>query len=160
MQLDEGYVEATYRLMNGESMLFANPFYKDFSDYIFLPLNRAATKENKILFILGQNGIEEDVAEWISESFLGVTSIPDMWEIGRLNSDAAFGGEVGIVTPADIFSRDIVSVNSEFLNDVSEVVMIEPSLFVGTSQLSISLYISEIRKSATFILSIKTATGL
>lgn len=160
VQLDEGYVEATYRLMNGESMLFANPFYKDFSDYIFLPLNRAATKENKILFILGQNGIEEDVAEWISESFLGVTSIPDMWEIGRLNSDAAFGGEVGIVTPADIFSRDIVSVNSEFLNDVSEVVMIEPSLFVGTSQLSISLYISEIRKSATFYIIDKNSDGL
>lgn len=100
------------------------------------------------------------MAEWISESFLGVTSIPDMWEIGRLNSDAAFGGEVGIVTPADIFSRDIVSVNSEFLNDVSEVVMIEPSLFVGTSQLSISLYISEIRKSATFYIIDKNSDGL
>lgn len=160
VQLDEGYVEATYRLMNGESVLFANPFYKDFSDYIFLPLNRAATKGNKILFILGQNGIEEDVAAWIFESFLGVTAIPGMWEIGRLNSKDAFNGEVGIITPPDIFNRNIISLNSAFLSDVSEVVMIEPSCFVGTSQLSISLYVSEIRKNATFYIIDKNSDGL
>lgn len=160
VNLDEGYVDAAYRLMNGESILFANPFYKDYSDYIFLPLNRAATKGNKILFILGRNGIEDDVIEWINNSFADVICVENMWTVGKLNSSEAFTGDVGIVTSSDIFNNDVVSVNSDFLSTVSEVVLIEPSQLVSTSQLSISLYISKVRESATYYVIDKNNDGL
>lgn len=160
LELDEGYVEATYRMMNGESVLFANPFYRDYSKYIFLPLNRAATKGNKVLFILGQNGIEDDVANWIDESFLNVTSVKGMWTIGKLNLKESFKGEIGIVTPADIFDTRIVAKNKSFLNNVSNVVMLEPSCFVSTSQLSVSLYISEVKSDAVFCIIDKNSDGL
>ncbi|MCI6244327.1 MAG: hypothetical protein MR619_00270 [Eubacterium sp.] len=160
VQLDEGYVEATYRLLNGESVLFANPFYKDFSDYIFLPLNRAETKGNKILFILGRNGIEEDVIQWINDSFEKVINVPQMWNVGKLNPNEEFDGDVGIVTPADIFNNDIVALNTKFLSKVSQVVLIEPSQFVSTSQLSISVYITKVRSNATFYVIDKNSDGL
>lgn len=160
VKLDEGYVDAAYRLMNGESILFANPFYKDYSDYIFLPLNRAATKGNKILFILGRNGIEDDVIEWINNSFANVICVENMWEVGKLNSDEPFKGDVGIVTSSNIFNNDVVAANSDFLSTVSEVVLIEPSQFVSTSQLSISLYISRVRENATYYVIDKNNDGL
>lgn len=160
VNLDEGYVDAVYRLMNGESILFANPFYKDYSDYIFLPLNRAATKGNKILFILGRNGVEEDVIEWINSSFADVMCVENMWNVGKLNSAESFTGDVGIVNSSDIFDNDVVSANSDFFSTVSEVVLIEPSQFVSTSQLSISLYVSKIRESATYYIIDKNSDGL
>lgn len=159
LQLDEGYVDATYRMMNGESVLFANPFYKDLSKYIFLPLNRAATKGKKILFIVGQNGIDGDVKEWINNSFSNVTSVNGMWTVGNLNCNEAFDGEVGIVIPADIFDTRIVAKNKSFLSKVSNVIMLEPSCFVSTAQLSISLYISEVKENAVYCIIDKNSDG-
>lgn len=160
VQLDEELVDATYRLMNKESVLFANPFYKDYSNYIFLPLNRAATKGDKILFILGRNGIQDDVIDWINYSFTHILCVEHMWEVGRLNSDEAFNGEVGVVASPDIFNSDIVTVNLPFLKEVSEVVLIEPSIHVITSQLSLALYISKVRDDATFYVIDKNEDGL
>lgn len=160
VQLDENLVEATYRLMNGESVLFANPFYTDYSDYIFLPLNRAATKGNKILFILGRNGIEDDVINWINKSFADVICVENMWSVGKLNSSSPFDGEVGVVSSSDIFNNEIVSENLSFLSAVTEVVLIEPSQFVSTSQMSIALYISKVRPNATYYVIDKNNDGL
>lgn len=160
IQLDEGLVEATFRLMNGESVLFANPFYTDYSDYIFLPLNRAATKGNKILFILGRNGIEDDVITWINRSFANVICVENMWSVGKLNSEKLFDGDVGVVSSSDIFNNEIVSENLPFLSSVSEVVLIEPSQFVSTSQMSIALYISKVRPNATYYVIDKNNDGL
>lgn len=160
VQLDEGLVDATYRLMNGESILFANPFYTDYSDYIFLPLNRAATKGNKILFILGRNGIDDDVINWINDSFANVICVENMWSVGKLNCDNLFDGDVGVVSSCDIFNNEIVSKNLPFLRCVSEVVLIEPSQFVSTSQMSIALYISKVRNNATYYVIDKNNDGL
>lgn len=160
VQLNEELVDATYRLINGESILFVNPFYKDYSNYIFLPLNRAVSKGGKILFVLGRNGIEDDVAEWINNSFSNVICIENMWEVGKLNSEHCFSGDIGIVASSDIFNSDLVATNLNFLKEVTQVVLIEPSLQVSVAQMSLALFISEVREDSTFYIIDKNSDGL
>ena len=160
VQLDEALVDATYRLMNGESVMFATPFYRDYSDYIFLPINRSLSRGNKVLFILGRNGIEEDVQNWINESLESVANVPELWEIKRLANIKDYRGDIGIVSLADIFDEKVVNDNKEFINRVTEVVMIEPSQFISTAQLSVSVYIERISKNATYYIFDKNNDGL
>ena len=160
VQLDEALVDATYRLMNGESVMFATPFYRDYSDYIFLPINRSLSKGNKALFIIGRSGIEEDIKNWISESIENVVNVPELWEISSLSKVKNYSGDIGIITTADIFDESIINNNIDFISNVTEVIMIEPSQFVSTAQLFISVYIERISKDATYYIFDKNNDGL
>lgn len=160
IQLDEALVDATYRLMNGESVMFATPFYRDYSDYIFLPINRSLSKGNKALFIVGRSGIEDDIQDWISSSIENVVNVPELWEISSLSKVRNYSGDIGIITTADIFDESIINNNIDFIKNVTEVVMIEPSRFVSTAQLFISVYIERISNDATYYIFDKNNDGL
>jgi len=160
IQLDEGLVDASYRLMNGESVMFATPFYADYSDYIFLPINRALMHGNKVLCIIGRNGIDNDIITWLKDSLEKTANVPELWDVGKLNADQDFLGDVGVVNAADVMSSNIVTRNLGFLSKVTEVIMLEPSQFISTAQLSISVYITNITKDATYYIFDKNNDGL
>ena len=160
IQLDESVVDATFKLMNGESVLFSTPFYKDYSDYIFLPINRSLTKGNKALFIVGRNGIEDDIIEWISDSLESTSNVPELWAIGKLSDAKDYDGDVAVMNAADVFNEKIIENNRNFINSVTEVILIEPSQFISTAQLSISTYVANVAENATYYIFDRNLDGL
>lgn len=160
LSLDEALVTASYRLMVGESVVFATPFYKDYSDYVFLPLNRTLTQGNKVMVILGRSGIEDDIKEWLNSSFENVANVPELWKVGYLSSTKPFDGDVAIVSCANVFDPSIVKNNADFIKDVTHVVLIEPSQFISTAQVSISVFVSNLSENVTYCVFDKNSDGL
>ena len=57
MELDFNYLLSGKQLLNGESVLFNNPFYYDLIPYMFFPMNRALLQHKKVLIVLGRHGV-------------------------------------------------------------------------------------------------------
>ena len=160
IEVDEALADATYKLLNGESVLFSSPFYHDYSDYIFLPLNRALTKGSKVLVIVCRNGVENHIKKWFESSLDKTIHVPNMWNVDFLNDYTAFEGEVGIIHAAGVMNPEILRLNRDFLRSVTQVVMVEPSVFISTAQISLSVFVSAVSKDAVYYILDRNTDGL
>ena len=101
MEVDFNYFLSGKQLLNGESVLFNNPFYYDLIPYIFFPMNRALLHHKKVLIVLGRHGTEESVQTWCQDGLTSVTNIPSMWNVGVLGQEPQ-DLHVGIVTRSSV----------------------------------------------------------
>ncbi len=135
--LDHNYITSTVDLLNGKSVLFSNPFYKDLSMYVLYPANRELLKHNKCLVVLGRHGIEEDVKDWIYESMANITTVPSLWKVGMLSKEKT-DYDIGIISKSDVLNVKIHEANRDFFEQVSYVVLVEPSKLITTAQIGVN----------------------
>lgn len=142
---DVDCVEATHRMMKGQNVVFFNPFYRDSSLYITLPLVNVLLSGKKCLFIVGRNSTCEDVEKWISVLLSKYSRMNELWRVALL-SDKEPECEVGILSFSQLYDNRIVTVNQRFFSETKFVVMLEPSLIVNTGQIAISMISQELSK--------------
>ncbi len=162
MELDRNYLLSGHQLLNGESMLFNNPFYYDLIPYIFYPMNRAMLRHKKVLIVLGRHGAEEQIAEWCREGLTEVTNVPSMWNIGVL-TEKEQELDVGILTRSSVHNLKLHEANRTFFDETEFVVLIEPSRLLTTAQVglnSIVRYCRRKEKSIVFCSTDKNCDGL
>lgn len=140
--IDHNYLRSSLDLLNGKSILFNNPFYNDLIPYAFYPMNRALLQHKKVLVVLGRHTIEDDIKDWIERGIGAVTNIPFMWQVGVLSSEAQ-NLDIGIVTRSDVLNIELHNANSEFLENVGYVVIIEPSKLISTAQIGLNLLVKK-----------------
>lgn len=145
LELDQNYFDSGKALLEGESILFNNPFYYDLVPYIFFPINRALLRHKKVLVLIGRHGIEEDVENWCREGLTYVTHIPTMWNIGLL-TDEEQELDVGIITRSDVHNLKLHEKNEEFFSEVEYVVLVEPSKLVTTAQIGLNSVVRHCRR--------------
>ena len=150
MELDFNYLTSGKLLLNGESVLFNNPFYYDLIPYIFFPMNRALLQHKKVLIVLGRHGTEESIQAWCQEGLCAVTNIPTMWNIGVLGQEPQ-DLNVGIVTRSSVHDLQMHEANQEFFDDVDFVVLIEPSRLVTTAQVGLNSLVRHCRRKQKHI---------
>lgn len=162
-ELDHNYLNSSFDLLKGESVLFNNPFYKDLIPYAFYPMNRALLQQKKVLVILGRHSIENDIKDWIHEGIESVTNIPFLWRAGIL-SESNDDLDIGIITRSNVINTDVHKHNKKFLEKVGFVVLIEPSKLITTAQIGLSLIIRQCRseddKKIVYCLCDKNCDGL
>ena len=138
------YVRCGYDLAIGKSLLFNTPFYDKLNPYAFYAMNRELLTGGKVLVILGRHGTEDDLYQWCDNGLRQVSNIPNLWKIevlsGKKNSQPNIP-DVGIISRSDVHDLDIHNHNLEFLNNVSFVVIVEPSRLITTAQLGLNLLI-------------------
>ncbi|MBO5065457.1 MAG: hypothetical protein J6D06_05010 [Clostridia bacterium] len=160
---DNNYLHSTVDMLNGKSVLFNNPFYNDLIPYAFYPMNRTLLSHQKVLVILGRHAIEYDVKDWIEKGIESVTNIPFMWNIGILDSESK-DLDIGIVTRSDVLDIEMHNANSEFLEKVNYVVIIEPSKLISTAQIGLNLLAKKCRteedKNIVYCMCDKNCDGL
>ncbi|MCH5191302.1 MAG: hypothetical protein J1F23_03970 [Oscillospiraceae bacterium] len=161
--IDHNYLHSSLDLLNGKSILFNNPFYNDLIPYAFYPMNRTLLSHQKVLVILGRHSIEDDIKDWLEKGIAAVTNIPFMWNIGVLNSEAQ-DLDIGIITRSDVHDIELHNANSEFLEKVGYVVILEPSKLISTAQIGLNLIVKKCRadedKSIVYCLCDKNCDGL
>ncbi|MBR5774208.1 MAG: hypothetical protein IKY44_05070, partial [Clostridia bacterium] len=161
--IDHNYLRSSIDLLNGTSILFNNPFYNDLIPYAFYPMNRAILQHKKVLVVLGRHAIEDDIREWIEKGIGAVTNIPFMWNIGVLNSEPQ-DLDIGIVTRSDVLDLELHNANSEFLEKVGYVVIIEPSRLISTAQIGLNMLVKKCRatedKEIVYCMCDKNCDGL
>ena len=163
-ELDRNYLYSSLDLLKGKSVLFNNPFYNDLVPYAFYPMNRKLLEHKKVLVVLGRQGIENDVKEWLEDGIESVTGMPYFWEIGVLGDDE-FDGDIAILPRSEVTNIDIQEKNAQFLHDVEFVVILEPSKLITTAQIGLNMLVKKCRgdnseKKITFCISDKNSDGL
>lgn len=163
VQLDHNYLKSSLDMLNGKSVLFNNPFYNDLIPYAFYPMNRVLLSHQKVLVVLGRHSIEEDITEWLERGVEAVTNIPFMWNVGLLTSEKQ-DIDIGIITRSNLLDIELHNANSDFLENVGFVVIIEPSKLISTAQIGLNLLVKKCRtqedKNIVYCMCDKNCDGL
>lgn len=144
IEFEPNYLRSMRELVEGNSILFNNPFYQDLIPYAFYQMNRTLLSHKKVLVVLGRHACEEDIQEWIEEGIGSVTNIPFLWKIGLLDEDSQ-DIDIGIITRSNVHNIALHENNAEFLEDVEYVVVLEPSKLIATAQIGLNLLVKKMR---------------
>ena len=145
LDLEFNYLLSGKQLLEGQSILFNNPFYYDLIPYMFYPMNRALLQHKKVLVVLGRHGVEDNIKQWCRDGLAAVNNIPSLWNVEVL-SDQEQRVDVGIVTRSSVHDLKLHEHNRDFFQQVEFVVLIEPSRLVTTAQVGLNSLIRHCRK--------------
>jgi hypothetical protein len=143
--IDPGFVRSSIEMVNGNSVLINTPFYQDLTGYIVLPIVRRLLSYEKALVIVGRDSAACDARDWMHNGIASFCGTPELWKTVVLTDQGA-ECDVGVLRFADVYNRRILDANSDFLNHVGFVLMIEPSRAVSTGQIGLSLIVDKIEK--------------
>lgn len=142
MTADIDCVQAALQLMKRNHVVFFNPFYRDLSLYITLPLVNALLSGKKCIVITGRLSNSQDIKDWLTEVLSKYSHMRSLWRVDVL-SDKEPVCEVGILSFAQLYDKEVISVNREFMHETDFVLLIEPSLIVNTGQVALSIIAQE-----------------
>ena len=131
-------VQATLQLMHRNNVVFFNPFYRDLSMYITLPLVNCLLSGKKCVVITGRMSNCHDVKEWLTDVLSKYSHMKSLWRVDLL-SEKDPDCEIGILSFSQLYDNKIISTNQEFFGETDFVVLIEPSIIVNTGQVALSI---------------------
>lgn len=136
--LQPDYQKAARQLLNRESLVVMNPFYRDFTYYLMLPMIATLLKNKKVLVICGRSTDAQDIKEWITDGFLETTNLKKLWMTEELSEKGRSDDiSVGIITFHNIYNHTFIHNNIGFLKEVQFVLLLEPSNLLGTGQIGL-----------------------
>ena len=164
-EIEPDYVIAANRLIHGGSLLICNPFYKDMSGYITLPVFHALLNHRSCLIICGRNTNERDVREWISTCMTGAAGLRRLWSVELLDGVPRDEEpiDIGILSFERIFDLNNLKENQAFFRNVSLVILLEPSNLLGTGQIGLRTVLQFCEsggKTLTYCILDRNADGL
>lgn len=139
---DVDCVQATLDMMHRKNVVFFNPFYRDVSMYITLPLVHALLSGKKCVVLCGRMNAAEDVKLWLTDLLREYSHMRSLWRVNYL-SDKDPECEVGILTFTQIYDKRVINTNRRLLNETGFVLLIEPSVMLNTSQVALSIIAEE-----------------
>lgn len=170
-----GYAELNHdaalhiaKLLEGKSVMFASPFYTDYLPYVFLPMHSQLLRDGKVLVLHSdtvddENQIENSyLYEYIRKGLSFVSGVEKMWTIGNLLDNANAIPDVAILPFTDLTNARLILDNSSYFEDVSFVMLIDPSSLLATYQVSLSILaeLLAVGKHPTYCIFDKNGDGL
>ena len=137
---DVDMISATNTLLHGKSTVIFNPFYRDLSDYVLLPMVDKLINNKKCLIIVGRGSLCEDVSAWAEEILKKYSRTRSLWRVSQLSKNAP-KCEVGILSFSQIYDLNVINANAEFVHEAGLVILIEPSKMMTTSQSGLSILV-------------------
>lgn len=145
-EIDINYVRSSVNLLNGKSTLFCNPFYRDLTHYITLPMIKQLISYKKCLIVLGRDSALSDVKKWIDSGLENFSNTDSLWQ-SQILDEYGNASDVGIIRFSDIHNLKIHKANKEFLSKVGFVLIIEPSRILASGQIGLSLLVKNCEAS-------------
>ena len=139
--IDINYVKSSINLLKGNSTLFNNPFYKDLTNYLVVPMTKQLTNYKKCLIIVGRDSAAADVESWMEESVASFTGTKSLWKT-KVLSEVYSDTDIGIIKFSDIYNLKMHRANKDFLRQVGFVLLIEPSRILASGQIGINLLVN------------------
>jgi hypothetical protein len=132
-------VAAADKLLHQKSVLIYNPFYRDLTDYVLLPVFHGLLNHHACLVICGRTANEGDIEAWLREGIQEVTSLPKLWSIQALTAatDGNASPDIGILGFEKLFDLATVQANLPFFRRTGLVILLEPSNILGTGQIGL-----------------------
>ena len=139
---DVDCVQATLNMMYRKNVVFFNPFYRDSSMYIMLPMSKSLLSGKKCTVICGRKNMASDVEAWLSDTVREYSHMKSLWRVGHL-SDKEPEFDIGIITFTQLYDKRIINANRDFFSETDFVLMLEPSLMLNTGQVALSIIAEE-----------------
>lgn len=139
--IDASYVKSSISLVKGQSVLFCDPFYRDLTEYILIPMMGQLMRYRKCLVVMGRDSSTEDVKEWLQEGLAAQVNTDSLWTAAVLDHSAS-EADVGILKFSDLFNFELQKKNENFLEKVGFVFIVEPSKLLATGQIGLNLLVS------------------
>lgn len=144
--IDLNYVKSSVNLLSGKSTLFCNPFYRDLTSYILLPMIKQLISYRKCLIVLGRDSALDDVKDWIDTGLRNFSSTDSLWQSKVLDKQGC-DSDVGLIKFSDIHNLEIHKANKDFLKKVGFVFIVEPSRILASGQVGLGLLVNSCEKS-------------
>lgn len=135
---DADYISATLKLLDGKNVLFYDPFYRDLGKYLILPVLYNLLSNKKCLILTARESLKEDIIDWMQGILVDYGKIDSLWRVKELGFKEP-ECEVGVLGFSEIYNPEIIKTNTEFIENVGFVMMVEPSLIVNTGQIALSI---------------------
>lgn len=144
--VDINYVKSCRNLVEGRSTLFCNPFYRDLTRYIILPMVKQLIAYRKCLVVLGRDSALDDVEGWLTDGFSSFAGTDSLWQI-KVLGEQSVSTDVGILRFSDIHNLKLHRSNRDFLSQVGFLLLLEPSRILASGQIGLSLLVSDCESS-------------
>lgn len=144
-QVDENLMSSVRRLLDGESVLFASPFYEKVTDYIFLFLLRRLMENDRVLLVMGRNGAESNIVDWVKRGLTGINGFDELWKISSLE-EADESSDLIYVPLRHIYGQELFQKKRKILSEVGVVILFDASRLLGTMQMGLSVLVNYVRK--------------
>ncbi len=135
-------VQASLQLMHRNNVVFFNPFYRDLSMYITLPLVNTILSGKKTVVITGRMSNTEDVTNWLTELLGRYSHMKSLWRVAPLGDNDP-ECEVGVLSFPQLYDSRIISTNRKFFSETDFVLLIQPSIIMNTGQVALSIIAQE-----------------
>lgn len=140
--LDVDYMSGTVKLLHGENVIFSNPFYRDLSKYVLLPLIDAMVKGHKCVVLIGNRDLKEDIVSWVREMIEDYAKVSCIWRVETLNNSKP-DCDIGILDFPSLYDTKILRENAGFFREVSLCVLVETSNMIPTAQIGLNIVVNE-----------------
>ena len=131
------------RLLKGQSVVFATPFYYDCVPYVFLPLNAQLMRNKRALALYGSSASEERLLQYLEEGLEFATGVEGMWRVGSsMSLESALPNDVALLPFSALGSVKTVLDHEDFLREVGFVIVVDPSSLLATYQIGLN-YLAE-----------------
>lgn len=161
-RLDVDDIISARALLEGESVLFCNPFYRDLTPYFLLPMSDTLMHRRKCLVIAGRKSTEPQIRDWMEQSLREYLKMGGLWRVGAVG-DEDQDCEIGILSFSQLYDLEMLSARRDFFGQVGFVLMLEPSLILATGQVGLSLvvnYCDEGEHAPTYCMCDRNCDGL
>ena len=138
--IDPSYVKSCIQLVQGKSVLFCDPFYRDLTEYILIPMMGHLMRYRKCLIVMGRDSSTDDVKEWLEQGLISQVNTDCLWKVEILEQEAV-EADIGILKFSDLFNFEIQKKNEDFLKKVGFVFIVEPSKLLATGQMGLNLLV-------------------
>lgn len=140
VSLDEGRMRSSCDLLEGRSVLYADPFYKDLTPYLTFVFCRTLVRGGKLLVLTGRPDTAVNAEEWLRETLSEASGAPTLWKVGSLDDEEE--PDAAVLSAAQLYDRDLLTRSGDFLSQVRFVLLIEPSRTIASGQIGLKLLLS------------------
>lgn len=142
-------IKAVNSVLHNQNVLIFNPFYRDQSDYMLLPIIDHLLKDHKILVVVGRDSLKEDIIDWLKEMVSSYNRTGSLFRISDLSETKDNNIDIGVLKFFDIYNQEVIDDHKMFFDRSDYVIVIEPSRMLGTSQMSLSVLASKMNRLHT-----------
>lgn len=133
-------VDTVVRLLQGENIFYATPFYYDIDICIFFPAYMSLIRNERVLVLIEDTGNLHEVADWVKRGVEEIPNLEDFWNVDIVG-DLVDNTDVGIMSFQDIYRDSNFVWQDYFFSKVSFVVILEASgILSGGQEAVITLF--------------------
>jgi hypothetical protein len=148
--------------MEGESVLVASPFFRDFTPYLFLAVSSALLRNKNVVFVHGSSMNEDDVARYVNEGLELTSNVTGIWSVSPLVANGSERPNIATLSFARMGDIKLLLGNEAFFQNTGLVVVVNGSNMLSACPYALDVFAGMVnaKSSCTFCIFDRNADGL